>query len=96
MKTAIHTIKRIDGNHEVKLDIFHMDHVEAVDVYSLPVKQYHSGGWRIEGFINNTPAGTKFYSGLPGSSYYGTESDDVAREFLANARRSGILPAVKI
>lgn len=96
MKTEIHTIKCIDGNHEVKLDIFRMDHVEAIDVYNLSAKQYYSGGWRIEGFINNIPAGTLFYSGQLGSHYYGEESCQVARDFLAEARRSGMLSAVKI
>lgn len=96
MKTDNHTITCIDGAHEVKLDIFRMDHVEAIDVYDLPADLYSSGGYRIEGFVNGTPAGTLFYSGNLGSSYWGEQSDMVARDFLAAARRAGILPAVTL
>ncbi len=96
MKTETHVIDCIDGKHVVTLDIFQMDMVEAVDVYDLPADLYAAGGWRIEGAINDTPAGTRFYSGNLGSGYFGGESGDVAREFLADARRNGILPAVTL
>jgi len=92
MKTETHTIHCGDGTHVVKLDIFRMDQVEAIDVYGLPADLYASGGYRIDGFINGTPVGTRFYSGNLGSHYWGAESDNVAREFLAAARRTGILP----
>lgn len=96
MKTDDHIIVCTDGTHTVKLDIFSMDGVEAIDVYGLPADLYDGGGFRIEGFVNGTPAGTRFYSGLLGSSYWGEESGTVAREFLAGARRTGILPAVTL
>lgn len=94
MKTDNHAVTCIDGTHDVRLDISRMDHVEAVDVYGLPADLYSSGGYRIEGFVNGTPAGTLFYSGNLGSNYCGEESHLVARDFLAAARRDGILPSV--
>lgn len=94
MKTETHRIDCIDGSHEVQLDIFTMDAVEAVDVYELPANQYNNGGFRIEAMINGTPAGTHFYSGNLGSTYYGEDSSDAARAILAEARRNGVLPAL--
>ena len=89
MKTAIHLIPANGVDHEIRLDIAAMDAVEAVDVYGLPRDLYHGGGWRIEGFLNGTPVGTQFYSGLLGSSYWGqADSSAVAREFLVDALRS--------
>lgn len=96
MKTKIHNINCFDGSHEIKLDIFRMDHVEAIDVYELPAKLYSSGGYRIEAIINGMPAGTRFYSGNLGSAYYGEDSSAAAREFMADARKNGILPPVKL
>jgi hypothetical protein len=94
MKTDSHTITCVDGAHQVTLDIFSMDRVEAIDVYDLPSDLYYSGGYRVEGFVNGASCGTRFYSGLLGSGYYGDDSSDVAREFLAEARRLGLLPLV--
>lgn len=97
MRNDTHTIQCFDGSHEVKLDIFRMDHVEAIDVYDQPADLYSSGGWRIEGFINGTPAGTQFYSGLLGSHFWGQDdSRDVALDFIADARRDGRLPPVTV
>jgi len=95
MKTAIHIIKCFDGSLEVILDIFKMDRAEAIDVYDQPADLFDGGGWRIEGFINGVPAGTQFYSGLLGSHYWGQDdAEDVARDFVADARRSGQLAKV--
>ncbi len=94
MKTETHTIQCADGTHEVRLDIFYMDAIEAIDVYELPADLYKNGGWRIEGFINNIPAGTRFYSRNLGSTYYGENSDLTAREFLTAARKNGALPTI--
>ena len=94
MKTETHVINCVDGNHEVKLDIFKMDGVEAVEAYELPARMYSNGGFRIEAMVNGTPAGTHFYSGNLGSAYYGDSSAEAAREILAEARRNGVLPAV--
>ena len=92
MKHDSHTITCTDGVYEVKLDIFRMDHVEAIDVYDLPADLYSSGGYRIEGVINDMPAGTLFYCGNLGSKYWGEGSEMVARDFLAMARETGTLP----
>lgn len=94
MKTESHSIVCIDGTYVVQLDIYTMDGVEAVEAYELPSRAYSNGGFRIEALINGMPAGTHFYSGNLGSTYYGDGSDDAAREILAEARRNGILPAV--
>lgn len=96
MKTETHTIDCFDGSYEITLDIFRMDHVEAIDVYDLPADLYSSGGYRIGAIINGIPSGTRFYSGNLGSAYYGEDSADAAREFLAAARKSGVLPSVKL
>lgn len=96
MKTETHQIKCADGIHEVKLDIFKMDHIEAIDVYELPEDAYSSGGFRIEAFINGGPAGTFFYTGNLGSTYFGHDSGDAARAIVAEARRNGVLPALSI
>lgn len=89
MKTAIHLIPANGVDHEIRLDIAAMDAVEAIDVYGLPRDLYPGGGWRIEGFLDGTPVGTQFYSGLLGSAYYGQDDTQaVARAFLADALRS--------
>lgn len=88
MKTDIHTITSDDGvTYAVRLDIFRMSNVEAIDVYDLPADLYHAGGYRIEAIINDLPAGTRFYSGNLGSHYWGDESIEVAHAFLADALR---------
>lgn len=94
MKTETHGIQCFDGTHEVRLDIFKMDAIEAIDVYDCSPQFFQDGGFRIEGFVNGTPAGTLFFSGNLGSKYWGEDSSDVAREFLAQARQNGGLPAV--
>lgn len=91
MKTDHHTITDAGTDYAVQLDIFTMDRVEAIDVYDLPPDLYSSGGWRVEGFINGAPAGTRFYSGNLGSNYWGEESDRVARDFMNDARKAGNL-----
>jgi len=86
MKTDLHLIPVNGVSHEIRLDIFSMDGVEATDVYGRPRDLYRDGGWRIDGFFDGTPIGTKFYSGLLGSPYWGqADSSEVAREFLADA-----------
>lgn len=82
MKTDYHVIGYEGEEYQVRLDIFTMDQCEAIDVYDLPSDLYSSGGYRIEGFVNGTPAGTRFYSGNLGSDYWGGDSDNVARTFL--------------
>lgn len=96
MKTETHNIQCVDGQHEVKLDIFVMDGVEAVEAYDLPRHRYSSGGFRIEAMVNGTPAGIFFYTGDLGSTYCGGDSSDAARAILAEARRNGVLPAVAL
>lgn len=96
MKTEIHNIICSDGTHEVQLDIFKMDGVEAVEAYELPADLFDNGGFRIEALINGTPAGSYFYSGNLGSTYFGEDSTDAARQILAEARRNGVLPAVAL
>lgn len=94
MKTDVHNIACIDGLHEIQLDIFTMDGVEAVEAYDQPRSQFQHGGFRIEAQINGIPAGTFFYSRNLGSTYYGEDSADAARAILAEARRNGLLPQV--
>ena len=98
MRTITHTFTCVDGPQLVTLEIFRMHGPEAVDVYDLDPVFYDRGGYRIEATINGTPRGRMFsHCGL-GASYLG-DSDDgeaCAREFLAQARHDGFLPAVKI
>lgn len=89
MKTATHTFNTIHGEVSVQVDIFTIDAVEAIDVYDLDSRRFSSGGYRIEGFINGTPRGTRFYTGALGSSYYGEDTEDAARDFLAAAHQEG-------
>ena len=98
MRTIEHTFHCIDGAHVVTLDISPMSGVEAVDVYNLDPYFYGHGGYRIEAMINGTPRGTTFsHCGL-GASYLGDRDSGeyCAREFLAQARRDGFLPPVKL
>ncbi len=93
MKTEIHNIECFDGAQEIRLDIFEMDSSESVDVYKQNARIFVSGGWRIEGEINGTPRGTRFFPrNMLGSTYYGEESFDCALEFLKAARNEGFLP----
>lgn len=93
MKTATHTFNTVHGQVTVQIDIFDMDAVEAIDVYELPADLYSSGGYRIEGVVNGVPRGTRFYSGLLGSSYYGEGTEEAARDFLADAHQQGFFAA---
>lgn len=93
MKTATHTFNTIRGQVTVQIDIFEMDAVEAIDVYELPADLYSSGGYRIEGFVNGVPRGTRFYTGLLGSSYYGEGTEEAACDFLAEAHQQGFFAA---
>jgi len=87
MKTDIHRLAADGIDREIRLDIFPMAAVEAVEGYDLPRDLYHDGGWRIEGLLDGVPVGTRFYSGLLGSAYWGqADSSEVAREFLAAAK----------
>ena len=98
MRTIEHTFNCIDGAHVVTLDVSPISGIEAVDVYNLDLYFYGRGGYRIEAMINGTPRGTTFsHCGL-GASYLGDSDsgEDCAREFLAQARRDGFLPPVKI
>lgn len=95
MTTNTHTIRCVDGEHTIRLDIFRVSAVEAIDVYEQDAIRFRDGGWRIEGSINGVPAGTQWHSGALGSLYYGQDdSRDVALSFLADARRNGALPRV--
>jgi hypothetical protein len=85
MKTAVHEFETIYGRLSIRVDIFTMDAVEA-DAYERPNARY-----RVEGFVNDIPAGTVFSSGDLGSCYIGNETDDAARAILAmhhESRRS--------
>jgi hypothetical protein len=93
MKTASHTFNTVHGNVTVDLDIFVMDWVEAVDVYDLDRFHFGSGGWRVEGKINGTPRGTRFYPNNISSAYVGEDTEDAAREFLAAAHQDGFFSA---
>ena len=90
MKTASHTFNTVHGAIIVSLDIFTMDAVEAVDVYELDSRRFSSGGYRIEGAVNGTPRGTRYYpNGILGVAYFGEGTEDAAREFLAVAHQDG-------
>lgn len=90
MKTATHTFNTIHGEVVVKIDIFTIDKVEAIDVYGQDPFYFGTGGYRIEGFINGVPFGTHFYghSNLA-AKYFGEGTEDAARAFLAEAHQSG-------
>jgi hypothetical protein len=90
METAYNTFNTVHGPVTVALYIFVMGRAEAVDVYALDSFRFGCGGWRIDGVINGTPIGTRFYpNGIFCSSYFGGDTEDVAREFLAAARQDG-------
>jgi hypothetical protein len=96
MKSATHTFNTVHGDVTVELDIFVVDKVEAIDAYDLDQCRFGSGGWRIEGKINGTPRGTRFYAnGTLGAAYFGEGTEDAAREVLAAAHQDGFLAAVK-
>ena len=84
MRSDVHRLLNAEGTTvDVRVDIFPMDACEAIDVYGLPRDLYPDGGWRVEGFIDGRPAGTRFYSGGLGSAYYGqADTEEAARAFL--------------
>ncbi len=84
MKTETHTITCSSGTFRVRLDIHHMEHQEAVDVYDLPEENYKHGGYRIEGFVNDVSTGSKFYSGSLDEDYWGGRTDIAARNVLSD------------
>lgn len=90
MKTATHSFNTVHGLVSVRVDIFTLDKCEAVDVYEQDEQRFAHGGWRIEGFVNGTPYGTRFYPrNMLGTAYYGEETEDAARAFLADAHQNG-------
>lgn len=90
MISANHQFNTVHGLVNIEIDIFEMDSVESIDVFEQNEKTYHSGGWRIEGSINGTPAGTHFYpKGMLGTAYFGEGTEDAARRFLAAAHKEG-------
>ena len=90
MKTATHSFNTVHGLVSVRVDIFTLDKCEAVDVYEQDEQRFAHGGWRIEGFVNGTPYGTRFYPrNMLGTAYYGEESEDAVRAFLADAHQNG-------
>ena len=91
METASHTFNTIHGKIQIDLEIFTMDAAESIDVYGLEPRFITSGAYRIEATINGVPCGTKFYPfGILGSAYFGEDSRDAAREFLADAHQGGV------
>ncbi|MCO5110021.1 MAG: hypothetical protein M9929_04140 [Burkholderiaceae bacterium] len=92
MKTATHQFNTVHGLVTVDLEIFDMDAVEAVDVYEQDRNWFGLGGWSIEGMVNGTPRGTRFYGRSKlGAAYFGEGTEDAAREFLASAHQDGFL-----
>jgi hypothetical protein len=90
MKTASHTFNTVHGEIKIDLEIFTMDAAESIDVYGLSPRLVTSGAYRIEATINGTPRGAKFYPfGILGAAYFGEDSRDAAREFLADAHQDG-------
>ena len=90
MKTASHEFKTVHGPVIVDLEIFDMDGVEAIEVYEQNPDWFGLGGWRVEGRINGTPRGTRFYGRSKlGAAYFGEGTEDAAREFLAAAHQDG-------
>ena len=90
MKTASHEFDTVHGKVTVDLEIFDMDAVESVDVYEQDRNWFGLGGWRIEGMVNGTPRGTRFYGRSKlGAAYFGEGTEDAAREFLAAAHQDG-------
>jgi hypothetical protein len=83
MKTSTSTHETVMGRVTVRVDVFPMDSVEAIDVYEQDAVRFSSGGFRVEGFVNEIPAGTKF---IPDTLAYMVEGDavDAAREFLTD------------
>ena len=90
MKTATHNFDTIYGTVTVRVDISTIDHSEAVDVYAQDDQRFAHGGWRIEGFVNDTPRGMHFYPrNFLGTAYFGEDTEDAARAFLAEAHQCG-------
>ena len=59
-------------------------------VYEQDRNWFGLGGWRIEGMVNGTPRGIRFYGRSKlGAAYFGEGTEDAAREFLAAAHQDG-------
>ena len=93
-KSSTHQFNTAYGIVSVRIDVFRISALDAVEVYGQDRFYFGTGGFRVEGSVNGIPRGMHFYGySQKSAAYFAGDARDAASAFLGDTHLRGSFTA---